>query len=42
MREHAKFTQRKAEAFKAKEAQRHKQTCNGKGRAVALEVGDMI
>ena len=42
IREHARWAQRKAEAFQAKEAQRHKCNYNKKGRAVALEVGDMV
>ena len=42
MREHAKWAQRKAEAFQAKEAQRHKCNYNRRSKAVALEVGDMV
>ena len=42
MRECAKWAQRKPEAFQAKEAQRHKQNYGKRGRAVALEVGDMV
>ena len=33
---------KKAEAFQAKEAKRHKCNYNKKGRAAALEVGDMV
>ena len=42
MREHAKWAQRKAEAFQAKEAQRLKQSYNRRSKAAALEVGDMV
>ena len=42
MRECAKWVQRKAEAFHAKEAQRHKQNYNTRGKAAALEVKDMV
>ena len=33
---------KKAEAFQAKEAQCHKHNYDKRGRAVALEVGDMV
>ena len=42
LREHTKWAHEKAEAFQAKEAQRHKQNYNKRSRAVALEVGDMV
>ena len=42
MRECAKWAQRKAEAFQAKDVQRHKQNYNKRGRAAALEVRDMV
>ena len=42
MREHAKWAQRKAEAFQAKEVQRHKQNYDKRGRAEALEVRDRV
>ena len=42
MRECTKWAQRKAEAFQAKEAQRHKQNYDKRGKAVALEVRDMV
>ena len=42
LRECARWAERKAEAFQAKEAQRHKCNYNKKDRAVALEVGDMV
>ena len=42
MREHTKWSQRKAEAFQAKEAQRHKQNYDKRGRAAALEIGDTV
>ena len=42
IREHARWAQKKAEAFQAKEAQRHKCNYNKKGRAAALEVGDTV
>ena len=41
MRERAKWAQRKAEAFQAKEAQRHK-NYDKRVKAVALEVRDMV
>ena len=41
-REHTKWAQRKAEAFQAKEAQRHKWNYDKRGRAVSLEVRDMV
>ena len=37
-----RWVQRKAEAFQAKEAQRHKCNYDKKGRAAALEVGDTV
>ena len=42
LRERTKWAHKKAEAFQAKEAERHKQNYDKKGRAVALEVGDMV
>ena len=42
LREQTKWTHEKVEAFQAKEAERHKQNYDKKGRAVALEVGDMV
>ena len=42
MEECTKWAQRKAEAFQAKEAQIHKWNYNKRGRAAALEVGDMV
>ena len=42
MREHAKWAQRKAEALQPKEAQQHKWNYDKRGRAVALEVRDMV
>ena len=42
MREWTKWAQRKDEAFQAKEAQRHKQNYDKRGRAAALEFGDMV
>ena len=41
-RECTRWAQRKAEAFQAKDAQRHKCNYDKRGRAVALEVGDMV
>ena len=42
LREQTKWAHKKAEAFQAKEAQRHKHNYNRKSRAVALGVGDMV
>ena len=42
MRESAKWAQRKAEAFQAKEAQQHKRNYDKRGKAAALEVRDMV
>ena len=42
MRECAKWAQKKAEAFQPKKPQRHKQNYNKRGRAVDLEVRDMV
>ena len=42
LRECTGWAQKKAEAFQAKEAQRHKHNYNKRGRAVALEVGDTV
>ena len=42
LRECARRDQKKAEAFQAKEAQRHKCNYNKRGRAAALEVGDTV
>ena len=42
MWEHARWAQRKAEAFQAKEAQRHKCNYDKRGKAATLEVRDMV
>ena len=42
MKECTKWAQRKAEAFQEKEAQWHKRSYDKRGKAVALEVGDMV
>ena len=42
MREHAKWAQKKAEAFQVKEPKCHKWNYDKCSRAVALEVGDMV
>ena len=42
MRECARWAQKKAEAFQAKEAQCHKKNYDKRSKAVALEVGDMV
>ena len=42
LREHARWAQKKAEAFQAKEAQRHKCNYDKRGRAAALEVRDTV
>ena len=42
LREQNKWAHEKAEAFQAKEAKRHKHNYEKKGRAMALEVGDMV
>ena len=42
IRECTRWAKRKAEAFQAKEAQGHKHNYDKRGRAVALEVGDMV
>ena len=42
LRECTKWAHEKAEAFQAKEAQRHKQNYDKRSRAVALEVGDTV
>ena len=42
LRERTKWAHEKAEAFQAKEAQRHKCNYDKKSRAVALEVGDTV
>ena len=42
IREHARWAQKKAEAFQAKEAQRHKCNYDKRSRAAALEVGDTV
>ena len=42
LREQTKWAHEKAEAFQAKEAKRHKCNYDKKGRAAALEVGDMV
>ena len=40
--EHARWAQKKAEAFQAKEAQRHKCNYDKRGRAAALEASDIV
>ena len=42
LREQTKWAYKKAEAFQAKEAQRHKHNYDKKSRTVALEVKDMV
>ena len=42
IRDHTRWAQRKAEAFQAKEAQKHKCNYNKRGKAAALEVGNMV
>ena len=42
LREHARWAKNKAEAFQAKEAQRHNYNYDIRGRAAALEVGDTV
>ena len=42
LRERNKWAHEEVEAFQAKEAKRHKHNYNKKGRAAALEVGDMV
>ena len=42
MWEHAKWAQRKAEAFQAKKAQCHKRNYNKRSKAAALEVEDTV
>ena len=42
LREHTKWAHKKAEAFQAKEALRHKCNYDRRSRAVALEVRDMV
>ena len=42
LREQNKWAHEKVEAFQAKEAKRHKCNYDKRGRAVALEVGDMV
>ena len=42
LRERTKWAHEKAEAFQAKEAQRHKHNYEKRSRAAALEVGDMV
>ena len=42
LRECARWAQKKAEAFQAKKAQRHKCNYDKRGRAAVLEVGDMV
>ena len=42
LREQTKWAHKKAEAFQAKEAQRHKCNYDRKSRAAALEVGDTV
>ena len=42
LRDRSKWAHGKAEAFQAKEAERHKCNFDKKGKAAALEVGDMV
>ena len=42
LRDKNKWAHRKAEAFQAKEAERHKRNFDKKGKAAALEVGDTV
>ena len=42
LRECTKWAHEKAEAFQAKQAQRHKCNYDKRSRAAALEVGDMV
>ena len=42
LRDRNKWAHRKAEAFQAKEAERHKRHFDKKGKAAALEVGDTV
>ena len=42
LREHTKWVHEKAEAFQAKEAQRHKCNYDKRSRAAACKVGDMV
>ena len=42
LRECARWAQKKAEAFQAKEAQRHRCNYDKRGRAVALEIRDTV
>ena len=42
LREQNKWAHENAEAFQAKEAKKHKHNYDKKGRAAALEVGDMV
>ena len=42
LREQNRWAHQKAEVFQVKEAERHKHSYNKKGKAVALEVGDMV
>ena len=42
LRDRNKLAHKKTEAFQAKEAEWHKRHFNKKGRAAALEVGDMV
>ena len=42
LRDRNKWAHEKAEAFQAKEAERHKRNFDKKGKAAALEVGDMV
>ena len=42
VKEHAKWAQKKAETFQAKEAQHHKWNYNKRSKAAALEVGDTV
>ena len=42
IREHVRWAQKKAEAFQAKETQRHKCNYNKRGRAAALDVRDTV
>ena len=42
MREHAKWAQKKAEAFQAKEAQCHKKIYDKQSKTAGLEDGDTV
>ena len=42
VKRHARWAQKKVEAFQAKEVQRHKHNYEKRGRAAAFEVWDMV